>query len=297
MAQVIDLSSYLDNTALQPEYLTGLITRIAQGKMVAETIMPIESVPTQDFGYHVEVDYAQFGIPTEKGEKGGPTLVQAEFTKAYGSTVKYYEGAELTADYLRQRSYGWVDKIGELVNRIASKIQLGVENDILTALQNTTSVQIQAATGSWVNKSAAKPLDDIIAASEKIQLEEAMDPDSLLLYVQDYNRLIMTDQIRATSQYIKNVNSGKDLFITDIANGIRLMPMLARYNAAGTLTPLLQHSGILLPANMVGKLYEFEPYVGDSIEDKKNQLILLTGKRQAKCVITNPKRITKITGI
>ena len=297
MAKVIDFSTYLDNTALQPEVLTGLVTRIAQGNMVAETVMPVEAVPSQDFGYQKELDYAQFGIPNQKGEKGGPTLVQAEFEKVFASTVKYYEGGELTEDYLRQKSYAWVDKVGEIMNRIARKIQLGVESDVLATLKGATGVQAQAATASWVNATAGKPLTDIINASQKIQLEEALDPDTLLLYVQDYNRLIMTDQIRATAQYIKGVNGGKSLFITDIANGISIKPMLARYNAAGTLTPLLSNSGILIPAGEVGKLYEFQGYTADRVEDKKNQLILLTGKRQVKAVVTNPARIAIITGI
>ena len=297
MAKVLDLSSYLDNTALQPEYLTGLVTRIAQGNMAAELVLPTEAVPQKDFGYHQEVDYAAFGLPSEKGEKGGPTLVQAEFKKAYGSTVKYYEGAELTADYLRQRAYSWVDKVGELASRIAKKIQLGIENDCLTVLAGDANIQTQAATAGWVNKTASNPLDDIVSASEKIQLEEAMDPDTLLVYVQDYNRLVLTDQIRGTAKYIENVNKGPGLFLTEIANSIKFIPMKARYNAGGTLTPLLQHSGILLPANEVGKVFEFEPFVADRIEDKKNQLILLTGRRQAKAVLTNPKRVTMITGI
>lgn len=297
MGNVIDLSSYLDNTALAPEYLTGLVRRIAQGQMVAENVMPVEPVPQQDFGYHVELDYTQFDIPAQKGEKGGPGLVQAEFEKAYGSTVKYYEGGELTQDYLRQRTYNWVNKVGEITSRLAKKIQLGVENDILYSLKNATGVNAQGATGSWVNKTAATPLDDIVGASQSIELAEAIDPDSLLIYVRDYNRLILTDQIRATAQYIKNVNAGPGLFISELANGVRIYPMKARYNAAGTLTPLLQNSGILLPANEVGKIFEFEPYIADRIEDKKNQLILLTAKRQCKAVVTHPARITIISNI
>lgn len=297
MAKVLDLSSYLDNTALQPEYLTGLCTRIAQGNMAGELVMPVEPVPQKDFGYHQEVDYAAFGLPTEKGEIGGPTLVQAEFSKAYGSTVKYYEGGQLTADYLRQRAYSWVDKVGEIVNRIAKKIQLGVESDVLSVLSTNTNIQIQPATGSWTNKTASTPLDDVVKGSELIQLEEAYDPDTLLLYVQDYNRLVLTDQIRGTSQYIKGVNAGPGVFLTEIGNGVRFIPMKARYNASGTLTPLLSHSGILLPANEVGKMFEFEPYVADRIEDKKNQFILLTGRRQVKTVLTNPKRVAMITGL
>jgi hypothetical protein len=297
MAKVIDLSTYLDNTALNPEYMTGLVRRIAQGEMVAEKLMPVEAVPQQDFGYHVELDYAQFDLPGQKGEKGGPGLVQAEFEKAYGSTVKYYEGGEITADYLRQRTYSWVDKVGEILSRIAKKIQLGVENDIISSLMAAIGINAQPATAGWVNHTAAKPLDDIVAATESIQLGEAIDPDSLILYVGDYNRLILSDQIRATSQYIKNVNAGPGLYLAEIGNNIRFYPTKARYNAAGTLTPLLQRSGLLIPAGEVGKVYEFEPYVVGRIEDQKNQLILVTGKRQAKTVVTNPGRITIISGI
>jgi len=295
--KVLDLSSYLDNTALQPEYLTGLCTRIAQGNMAGELVMPVEPVPQKDFGYHQEVDYAAFGLPTEKGEIGGPTLVQAEFSKAYGSTKKYYEGGQLTADYLRQRAYSWVDKVSEIVNRIAKKIQLGIEADIISTLSKDTGIQVSAAVAGWKNHTAASPLDDVVAGSELIQLEEAVDPDTLLLYVQDYNRLVLTDQIRGTSQYIKNVNAGAGLFLAEIANGVKFVPMKARYNAGGTLTPLLQHSGVLLPANEVGKIFEFEPYVADRDEDRKNQFILLTGRRQAKAVLTNPKRVTLVTGL
>lgn len=294
--KVLDLSSYLDNTALQPEYLTGLVTRIAQGNMAAELVLPIDPVPQKEFGYHQEVDYAAFGLPTQKGETGGPTLVQAEFAKAFDSTVKYYEGGQLTSDYLRQRAYSWVDKVGEIANRIAKKMQLGVESDAISTL-SATGIQHQAASAGWANKTAANPLDDVVAGSELIQLEEAFDPDTLLLYVQDYNRLVLSDQIRGTSKYIEGVNAGNGLFLAEIANGVKFVPMKARYNAGGTLTPLLQHSGILLPANEVGKLYEFEPYVADRIEDRKNQLILLTGKRQVKAVLTNPRRVTMLTGI
>ena len=295
MATLSDLTKYKNLPQLHRENMIPLLVAFAQAPFVIEDVLTV--IPsTDDFVYEQETYTTKFNRPLKRQEKAEAQVNAFQVEKKTGSAWEYFEQYPITSKTLRKNNvYEFINVMVKGMDIIANKIRLGCELDGLEAMLNASGINTATAAVIWSSASTCDPYLDIVKSKNKIELDELVEANAVILGTENYNELKTADAIRDTQAYTNDYTE-KGIRIKEI-DGSRIYVASARYNVNGTLTPVLTDKAIVTVAGFAGELKEASPYDAWTVFDAEHQIIKLFGNRVMAPSITKPKAITELTAI
>jgi len=282
-----DLTKWQNLKQMHPENMTALVVALAQASFMIEEILPI--IPsTDDFMFEKEVSNTKFDRAKKRGEKGEAQNNMFNVEKQAASSWEYFEKYDITAKTLRRgNKYQFINVMVKGMDTIANKIRLATEMDGLEEMLGADGINTITATSEFSDYSASDPYMDIVNAKLKVELDEMVVANAIIMGAQNFSEVKLSDNVRDVAAFTYDYTSN-GIAIPKIDNS-RVYVASARYNDGGTLVPVLDGTVIVTTPGYVGDLREAQPYEADSEYTKKNKVLSLYASRVIRPIVTRPE--------